>query len=109
MTQVFVKYANIWDVTYFEGDLLKLLVNTAPFLSPLSILLHFPVCASSIDSLQMENENHFDTTLPFPLVFLGLILMPLGMVEQVLIISYEMFGMDPMKRGIVNRVRMKYV
>ena len=57
----------------------------------------------------MENENHFDTTLPYPLVILGLILMPLGMVEQVLIISYEMFGMDPMKRVIVNRVRMKYI
>ena len=35
--------------------------------------------------------------------------MPLGMVAQVLVISYEMFGMDPMKRGIVNRVRMKSV
>ena len=56
----------------------------------------------------MENENHFDTTLPYPLVILGLILMPLGMVEQVLVIAYEMFGMDPMKRGIVNRVRMKW-
>ena len=55
----------------------------------------------------MANENHFDSTLPYPLVILGLILMPLGMVEQVLVISYEMFGMDPMKRGIVNRVRLK--
>ena len=54
----------------------------------------------------MANENHFDSTLPYPLVILGLILMPLGMVEQVLVISYEMFSMDPMKRGIVNRVSL---
>ena len=52
---------------------------------------------------------NFDTTLPKPLVILGLTLIPIGMIGQVLAISYEMFGMDSMKRGIVNRVRQTYI
>ena len=50
-------------------------------------------------------ENHFDLNLSKPLVVLGLVLIPLGIIGQVLAIFYEMFGMDSMKRGIVNRVR----